>query len=97
MSLPLHVLLLCLLLSQTLRELAKRVPGIRAFNVLVINFGRQPYNIPDNKRLRPGWQNLRDFIKIDHPDTQARVLIDNKLMDEVSEHLVHCLGPAAGV
>jgi hypothetical protein len=50
---------------------------------LLTSFNRPPYNIPQSKRLRPGWKNLREFIRIDHPEPQAKIIIDNKLMDEV--------------
>lgn len=52
-------------------------------NTLVSSFNRPQYSIPDSKRLRLGWHNMREFIKIDHPDPQAKIIIDNKLMDEV--------------
>lgn len=57
--------------------------GSKRFDTLVTTFSRPQYRIPDNKRLRTGWRNLREFIKIDHSDPQAKIIIDNKLMDEV--------------
>jgi hypothetical protein len=54
----------------------------------VTRFDRQHYNIPDSKRLQQGWRNLREFIRIEHPDAQAQVIIDNKLMDDVSHSLI---------
>lgn len=62
--------------------MAKQFQGIK-LETLVTSFDRPPYDIPPGKRLRPGWNNLREFIWIDHPDPQARIIIDNKLMDQV--------------
>lgn len=70
---------------QTLRSLKEQVRGIGRFVVLVSRFDRQQYTIPGNKRLRQGWRNLRESIRIDHPDAQAQVIIENKLMDEVGQ------------
>jgi len=68
---------------QLLRQLAERV-GIRRLDVLVVGFNRRPYTIPQDRQLQPGWVNMRQFTKIDHPDPQAKILIDNKLIDSVS-------------
>jgi hypothetical protein len=78
-----HSLQLCSSTLQTLRNMARQVQGINRFVAIVSSFDRQPYTIPESKRLRPGWRNLREFIKVDHPSPQAQVTIDNKLMDEV--------------
>ena len=71
--------------------MAKQVQGLKGkLDTLVTNFDRPPYIIPESKRLLPGWRNLRELIKI---DAQAKVLIDNKLMDEVSSgRLIVCCG-----
>lgn len=74
---------LFLLLMQLLRQLGERV-GIRRLDVLVVGFNRRPYTIPQDRQLQPGWANMRQFTKIDHPDPQAKILIDNKLIDSVS-------------
>lgn len=68
---------------QVLRTMARQVQGMRDLKTLVSRFDRQAYRIPDSKRLRPGWRNLREFVRIDHPDPQAKIIIDNKLMDQV--------------
>lgn len=68
---------------QALRGMARQVQGIRDLRTLVSRFDRKAYTIPESKRLRPGWRNLREFIRIDHPNPQAKAIIDNKLMDEV--------------
>jgi hypothetical protein len=69
---------------QVLMSLSRQVPGLQRVTALVAAFNRPAYKIAQDKQLRPGWRSLRQFIKIDHPDAQAKVVIDNKLMDSVS-------------
>jgi hypothetical protein len=63
--------------------MAKQIQGLKRFSTLVTMFDRPQYIIPESKRPLPGWRNLRELVKIDHPEPQAKVIIDNKLIDEV--------------
>lgn len=64
---------------QTLRRLASNM-NLRV-SIIVANFNRPPYNLSGKPGLAPGWQSLRQFVKVEHPEYPH--IIDNKLMDLV--------------
>lgn len=72
-------------LLQLARSLHMRDPV-----VLVSSFDRPlaAYKIWPNQKLQAGWQGLRQFVTIEHPEHAH--IIDNKLMDMVSSRVAVC-------
>lgn len=69
---------------QTLKTLAAKLRDqMREPTIIVTDFDRPAYTIPANTRVPDGWQSLRQFVRIEHP--QLSHIIDNKLMDLVRQ------------
>eukprot|EP00879_Flechtneria_rotunda_P009100 GHRR01009527.1.p1 GENE.GHRR01009527.1~~GHRR01009527.1.p1 ORF type:complete len:738 (+),score=285.10 GHRR01009527.1:656-2869(+) len=63
---------------ETLRKLAAGL-RLRGPHIIVSSFCRPAYTVPPHKKPAAGYQSLREFVQVEHPQ-HARI-IDNKLMD----------------
>lgn len=77
----------CTVCSQSLKRLAAQL-RMKEPSIIKADFDRPAYAIPANKQMPAGWQSLRQFIVVEHP--QYAHIIDNKLMDQVGGCTLGC-------